>query len=762
MRLLNTRTGEFQLVEDPRQEHYAILSHVWAKPGDPGVYVEEQTFQEILQVQKLEASRRKNTLPSKFSDKLRRFCEAALKDGFELGWVDTCCIDKTSSSELSEAINSMYSWYGYSGACYAFLRDVDSPTLDPKWRAAFTESKWFRRGWTLQELIAPRIVIFVSNGWEMLGSKHSLAACISSVTNIDIKVLTFEAPLEEIPIARRMAWAQSRETSRLEDEAYCLMGIFGVGMQTNYGEGRYAFIRLQEAILLQSPDQTIFAWGRFLDEPLTFLPSNSSSTPADSQPLNPDYNTVVEPSFLKQYLLAPSPKEFDPSRSLNVVRLSREVFQQRLGIPIAEDLYQVFEITPGPYGLKTHFPLLPVRSSDKHLTSATHCAILACEDPDKGLLALLLRPRKDLTGNEFFAGAIVAESTARQLALADEPFGRDPSWDSYCRLMYIDPLKLTIPSSSCNCSPDQPPKPVINVSSVYIPPFATRPAAELERDSSIHAKLRETSDKFEVVFCRWSKKVLERDGYSVSRGSGGSQDLDDEQPFSGSESILTRIPSFRSKDTVIISKQDSGVDLIIQVGRCSCEFGQSRGFLAVLVSSGDPRSLDSKDSSPHHPMKHTIHVHSWSFQHGSASRQIEFDSPGDTPQRLSLRLTLTFLTSPQTGTTIRGVRRYRLNAELRELEERERPHPRQPLPLKPSFRLTQMRRNSSESSTPSSLPESSRPGDDGRYHWDVDKKQMQAAVLMFLCGLLVVGGGYLVRWLGITNSLYSKVAWHVL
>lgn len=753
MRLLNTETGEFQWVEDPRLVHYAILSHVWAKPEDPEG--PEQTYQDLLRFQeeaRVDPTGRTRPIDM-FSDKLRRFCETALKDGFKLGWADTCCIDKTSSSELSEAINSMFSWYGYSGACYAFLRDVNPPSEDPEWRVTFQGSKWFRRGWTLQELIASRVVIFLCRApsrdgeWEVLGSKHGLAASISSVTNIDIAVLTFEKPLNDIPIARRMAWTQSRETSRLEDEAYCLMGIFGVNMQTNYGEGRYAFIRLQEKILLQNPDQTIFAWGRFLDEPsFTLLPSSSSTVPAVC--VSPDlrHNPIAPPSFLKQYLLAPSPKDFDPTRSATMVRLPKEVFQDRLGIPVTEDFYQVFEITA--YGLRTHLPLLNVCSSDPHPNAATHCAILACEDPDKGLLALLLRPRRHRTGNEFFAGAIVGPNT--QLMLADEPFGHAPVWDHYCRLMYITPEQLVSlrggkASNFALSRPRIPPS--LRISSVYIPHCPSRSAIEQDRDSTIHAVLSEMLESFEVEFCWWSRKVLERDGYRVSRGRKGSQDGPG-KPFAGSEAI--RPPSFRGENSITISNS-SGIYLVIQVGRCSCDFGR-RGILGVLVSSRDADSLDGKLSQQDHVMAHPIHVHSWTFDHGSASRQIEFDAPNDA-RRLSLRLTLTSLAAPP-GTTS-AVRRYRLGAELREREKSELQNPTQPLPLNSTSSRSLVQRGRSNSSPsrpirplPVAAPPSFERGssrasetsgttqDSGSYL--VDNSHVHTAGLMALGGLLGV------------------------
>lgn len=651
MRLLNTRTGEFKWIEDPRQVYYAVLSHVWAKPGDPE-YAPEQTYQDLLRFQ--EEARTDGTLPiSKFSDKLRRFCETALRDGIELGWADTCCIDKTSSSELSEAINSMYSWYAYSGACYAFLRDVNPPTEGTparEWRISFRGSEWFKRGWTLQELIAPRTVIFVSkapeayhDGWEVLGSKHNLAACISSETGIDVAVLTFERSPEEIPIAQRMAWMQSRETTRLEDEAYCLMGIFGVNMQTNYGEGRYAFVRLQEKILSQSPDQTIFAWGPSLDDPSliqNLLRSSPSGTPTVNTPPNLSDDPATS-SFPEQYLLASSPKDFSPEFSAKLICLSREEFWQCLGFSEAQPVYQVFEITP--FGLRAPLPVLDLHSFDEARPVApTHCAFLACKDPDRGLLALLLRlvpkhHKNVLSCREFFAGASVAQhNDVRQLALGGGMSTYGPVWDNYCRIVYISQERLkslrTSPPSTSAGQPRMPPR----VPVIYIPHCPRRSAIELEGDSSIHTVLCSTMESFEVEFSWVSKRVLERDGYNVSQVRGAPSQSPDGP---SAPPRLKRTPSSGSRYIIISGK--FGVYLTIQVARCACALATRSGVLGVLVSSRDPDSLDGKSfSQERHHLNHPIHINSWSFDHGSASRRIDFDSPQDM-RRLSLRLVLT-------------------------------------------------------------------------------------------------------------------------
>ena len=247
MWLLHTSTGELRWFNSNERVRYAILSHVWTK--------DEQTFEQVR------ALHHSGGGLAHVSDKIRNFCVFARARGYTWVWVDTCCIDKTSSSELSEAINSMFKWYASAAECVAFLADVPEHQNPSSPGSAFRRSRWFTRGWTLQELIAPREVLFVGEQWTVLGSKGSLKAVIAEVTNIVADVLTHEQSFETISVAERMSWAAKRETTRMEDEAYCLMGLFSIYMPTIYGEGRNAFTRLQEEILRTTSDQTIFAWG---------------------------------------------------------------------------------------------------------------------------------------------------------------------------------------------------------------------------------------------------------------------------------------------------------------------------------------------------------------------------------------------------------------------------------------------------------------------------------------------------------------------
>ena len=242
MRLLQyNNDGDFDLIEfgESNIPKYAILSHRWG--------AEEFTFKDLTEG----TSKSK----SKAGYGKIQFCgEQAKRDKLQYFWVDTCCIDKSSSSELQEAINSMFRWYRDATKCYVYLRDVSRPWTDladgsnKAWESTFRNSKWFTRGWTLQELLAPASVDFFSKEGELLGTKTSLERHICEITGIPAKALR-GTPLSNFSVAERMSWAARRETQRQEDKAYSLFGIFDVFLPLIYSEGREnAFQRLQEAI----------------------------------------------------------------------------------------------------------------------------------------------------------------------------------------------------------------------------------------------------------------------------------------------------------------------------------------------------------------------------------------------------------------------------------------------------------------------------------------------------------------------------------
>jgi hypothetical protein len=146
----------------------------------------------------------------------------------------------------------MFHWYRNAAKCYVYLADVsldanEKPSRLP-WESSFRKSRWFARGWTLQELLAPASVEFFSKEGEQLGNKRSLERHIHEVTGVPVKALR-NSPLSDFSVHERMLWVEKRETTRKEDKAYSLLGIFDVYMPLIYGEGREkAFMRLRGEI----------------------------------------------------------------------------------------------------------------------------------------------------------------------------------------------------------------------------------------------------------------------------------------------------------------------------------------------------------------------------------------------------------------------------------------------------------------------------------------------------------------------------------
>ncbi|KAK5663851.1 hypothetical protein OQA88_54 [Cercophora sp. LCS_1] len=246
MRLLDTRNFKLCsfLVETPP---YAILSHRWLE--------EEVTFKEISDPGKRASL--------KGWVKILNCCRVAAEDGWDYVWIDTCCIDKSDNSELSEAINSMFGWYEAAEVCYAFLDDVPSrkSSMGQPWPWCWhlRSSRWFTRGWTLQELLAPGCLLFLSSDWTVIASGELLAEEVAMITGIkENQLLDFRS----CSAATKLSWAAKRETTRLEDRAYCLFGLLGINLPLLYGEGNKAFERLQMELVRQSADETVVLWGK--------------------------------------------------------------------------------------------------------------------------------------------------------------------------------------------------------------------------------------------------------------------------------------------------------------------------------------------------------------------------------------------------------------------------------------------------------------------------------------------------------------------
>lgn len=392
MRLLNTDTLAFKEFVDLENDlpAYAILSHTWEN--------EEVLYQDmgrpIEQCETLQG----------FA-KLKGLCEVAADNNFQWVWLDTCCIDKSSSAELSEAINSMYAWYERAHACFAYLSDVSvtneqAHIWDPDTRDVqdltlrleiLKRARWFERGWTLQELLAPKSIDFYAQDWSHIGTRKTLSRELSQITRIDRKVLRRSlGPYGgSLCVAEKMSWAAKRETSRVEDIAYSLLGLFGVHMPLLYGEGVKAFIRLQEEIIRTSDDHTIFAWS----------------------PVS-DYDTS---GFA---LLAPSPDCFATQGSA-IVRLDRQDFKHQGPFNLANK------------GLRITLPLFP----DPLNVSNSYFAALACRFVDDYRGPISLRVKEDASSPGFYHLAPIEGAGKASRLHVEESVGFDVK--RYTKQFYI-------------------------------------------------------------------------------------------------------------------------------------------------------------------------------------------------------------------------------------------------------------------------------------------------------------------------------------
>jgi hypothetical protein len=264
MRLINTTSYFLEEFFGDNIPNYAILSHTWG--------AEEVSYQEWIYAHNQGIARwgwvrveeEVDRIKAKSGyKKILNACQQARSASHQWIWVDTNCIDKSSSSEMSEAINSMFNWYQKAKVCYAYLADVPSMNeqVATSRQSAFRSSRWFTRGWTLQELIAPAYLDFYSLDWNFIPSRESLAQCVKSVTGIPTSCLgsnPFQSRRHSI--AAKLSWASKRRTTRIEDSAYCLLGILNVQMTLFYGEGENAFLRLQGEIIKRDADQSLLAW----------------------------------------------------------------------------------------------------------------------------------------------------------------------------------------------------------------------------------------------------------------------------------------------------------------------------------------------------------------------------------------------------------------------------------------------------------------------------------------------------------------------
>ena len=337
---------------------YAVFSHTWGE--------EEISFHEMQSARKLAQVKAGYT-------KIVCFCELARARGYRYAWMDTCCIDKRNSADLSEAINSMYRYYRDAGECLIYLSDVPTVVNDAISQQQqlnyFRASRWFTRGWTLQELVAPKIRTFFSRDWIPIDDKGDLVDLLAEITNIDPRLLRDRDLLSTFCTAKRMSWASTRQTTRSKDMAYCLMGIFNIHMTVIYGEGgERAFRRLQEEIIRTSFDQSIF---------------------------------VLRGNYESSGLLAKRPSDFADT--------------PRLGLwgPV-----NLAPFTMTNVGLSVRMNITKIRSPDRSwlpddLEEDTYLTVVGCDVWDGALWVLLVLYLQPVPGASFYANGLFCKAYRR-------------------------------------------------------------------------------------------------------------------------------------------------------------------------------------------------------------------------------------------------------------------------------------------------------------------------------------------------------------
>jgi len=383
MWLINIETLELESFMDEPPK-YAILSHRWGP--------EEITFQEwrayttrkkraaldpdgaafLLQVWKAldTHTSAKDTEEKEGYAKIIAASACTRNLDLKYLWVDTNCIDKTSSAELSEAINSMFAYYQKAQVCIAYLNDV--PYYNGK--DYFDNSLWFTRGWTLQELLAPRKLEFFSTDWRSLGQWSSWVVNMSSITGIRKSILDGNPPRTFLAsVAEKMSWVSNRVTTRIEDIAYCMLGILGVNMPLLYGEGERAFLRLQEHIIASSSDTTIFAWN-FIPE--SYL--HADQLPAELESHFPRIRFKYLKNRTRSRVTAQSLLALDPINFWDAGTL----------ISLDNEVQKPYSLTN--IGLSITLDVL------EEATSTSYIALLPCSNKNGDVLCILLNNSDNL------------------------------------------------------------------------------------------------------------------------------------------------------------------------------------------------------------------------------------------------------------------------------------------------------------------------------------------------------------------------------
>lgn len=436
MRLLDTATGQF--VDKPEDStaalEYAVLSHTWADP--------EAKYEDILEMQhssgvfyshvsvrwftytvlfllrilafpfdhtpmtsvfllghwvdRFENWTRKlwrlsilgnPTLPSKTS----RACAIAREGKIPLIWIDSSCVDHGNKAELRQTVSSVYTWFRNATMCYVYLADVwhtDNPWAQG---SSFRSSRWFTRCWTLQELVAPPKVTFLSKEWVVIGTKVELADVIEEIIGIDRNVLNGSKSIDDVGVVHWISWAVRQEARNPEDAAYCLLGLLKITMTPRYGEGKWAFRRLREKILQRNPTESLEEVQWYTDD----VPELSHTLMLITAILSPPHDKLIK-TTPHHSLLAPSSRAFLFSGNIRPLADSAD-FYNRLSTPdhVVQPLpHRAFH--PSPFGIRTPFYLIPfppatvAAGTEAIVPPQWYLVILSCEDSSFPLTPHLL------------------------------------------------------------------------------------------------------------------------------------------------------------------------------------------------------------------------------------------------------------------------------------------------------------------------------------------------------------------------------------
>ena len=333
--------------------------------------------------------------------KVQGCCSEARDLGFSYVWIDTCCIDKSSSAELSETINSMFKYYRNADVCLAYLSDVDfAQHAGGDMTSTLRRSRWFERGWTLQELIAPKQLLFYDHSWNLIGDRAQFASNISRLTGIKGIILTSGslAEVSQCNVATRFSWASRRKTTREEDMAYSLFGIFGVSLPILYGEGgERAFYRLQTEIWVTKRDPSMFFW--FDCNPFTITASRQVIGVHDRNLLKP--SLVLERiarSFMAPCALCFARSHVENAQDeLDLLILQKKTRENPRDDQQVSDNVGEFRLLVGPS--------LPSR---RRPNAKVHLAILPCRRPaSRQFLGIYVLSRRDGRYERLGSSAIV-------------------------------------------------------------------------------------------------------------------------------------------------------------------------------------------------------------------------------------------------------------------------------------------------------------------------------------------------------------------